>query len=540
MRNRRHKDAPRTSSIPFDQRLDDRFASGVADTAYGTYYHHHLTVHLPHFEEIDGIKAALLAISPQGGADLDAQVDAALRAVTTFHEIRHFHDCFGTIAGITLFEMHIARLTAFGEVCRRLRKDGLKLKLPLASWALTDHCPDYVRDFVARLALGQRRQEAFLGAISLPSAAGTDDAVTKDFRLEPLGLVIPAFPLQVGSVQLEDGERTGPVAVSTRWIPIGFEQLIEGNAQAFQRTYLEAVWPSEVSARAWQMMTARRAAIENATTAIEGLISLPYNVTDLMLSKHLRVHHGINCFPRGWLTELTDNALMWGILPPHGVSGTQRHPGGAFVMNMQEIDWTKAQQVRADVGEGNLSEVVVAPSTMSTEALQKIRDDLDASPRPEAFAGNSVTDSIEYVAAFARHRIITPLLQMRLLHGDKVMFKMDQYWHHFMAMPQPPMLITDLGYRPAAESDPEFPKRWGEFVFFSDLALQIWSGAEVLLCPRAYKDRIPGIVNFEFFAPTGCNAEIARRSCLTWDAGRTSALPTCFFRRMLRAVCLIT
>src|SRR5271165_6046269 len=54
----------------------------------------------------------------------DALVAYALARYTVFHEIRHFHDYFGTIAGTSLFQAHLAQISAFARFIETFRSSG--------------------------------------------------------------------------------------------------------------------------------------------------------------------------------------------------------------------------------------------------------------------------------------------------------------------------------------------------------------------------------------------------------------------------------
>src|SRR6516165_6823757 len=124
----------------------NRLASALDTTVHGTFYHTYLAVHYAedtyNLSRPDQIRKRL-----RRERDPAKRLLTAIRQVTLLHEVRHFHDCFGTNAGITLFLHHLARLRAFLGMCSRLNKDNLILKLPLAEWVEDSSCPKYVQEF---------------------------------------------------------------------------------------------------------------------------------------------------------------------------------------------------------------------------------------------------------------------------------------------------------------------------------------------------------------------------------------------------------
>src|SRR4051794_23547224 len=54
----------------------------------------------------------------------DELFEYALARYTYFHELRHFHDYFGTFAGISLFSAHLQQVRAFAGFCEDVRAAG--------------------------------------------------------------------------------------------------------------------------------------------------------------------------------------------------------------------------------------------------------------------------------------------------------------------------------------------------------------------------------------------------------------------------------
>jgi hypothetical protein len=82
--------------------------SSAQGTVYGLYIHKYLAVHVPIFGNL-GTEEALEKFL-EAESDADSRLHIAMQHVTASHELRHFHDCFGTFSGALLFLAHMAPL----------------------------------------------------------------------------------------------------------------------------------------------------------------------------------------------------------------------------------------------------------------------------------------------------------------------------------------------------------------------------------------------------------------------------------------------
>jgi hypothetical protein len=144
-----------------------------------------------------------------------------------------------------------------------------------------------------------------------PAQRNETDEVWREF-LVPVGknnAVIPAFPMTFGirghGYETEQGR-------IVQWVPLGLAVLVEGNAQALQRSFLSSVVSKGMDQALEFVQTVSEPidADSDPFDVTSGLVA-PYRVTDLVLSKYLKTHHeALTKFPREWIMRLTDLALM--------------------------------------------------------------------------------------------------------------------------------------------------------------------------------------------------------------------------------------
>jgi hypothetical protein len=490
---------------------------------YGSYNHFLLSLHVPKFRNRPSSPDEATHFTQKHTKK--EQIDAALNDVALMHELRHFHDCFGTMAGISLFECHLSRLNMFLDICRKLYQEGRLLKLPLFEWADDLDCPAYVKKFIKDLICNVTLENIFSGRVDFPIQKGKEELVYKTFEVLPK-INVPAFPLQIGSISIYEGHPPTFNDVNTSWAPIGFEQLIEGNAQALQRTYLEGVWPTIVDS-VWSLMTTRAGAPQNESSEVRNLTRIPYNITDLLLTKYLSKQHNIEKFDRDRVLEISDRALMWGWCPSLGAKQVMRSAGGGFVLSMEDADWSKG------------TDCVVTKSPTSHEGLRTLASRYASTPHYSVTEGRNIQSAVDYIHRFSIHEIISPLIALRIQHGANIFFETEKYLKNLAAFPFPPLIFSDesLSQRDDIDAD-DFIRNWAKFAILSDVCGQIWSGAKLITCARAY-NYLPGIKFTDLCKKPGCDNAIRNRECLTWDPRYNDPFPYCVFRDVLMTVRLM-
>ncbi|WP_213775272.1 hypothetical protein [Bradyrhizobium sp. dw_78] len=455
-------------------------------------------------------------------------LDLAMRHTVIFHEYRHFHDCFGTSAGIFSFLNYVQCLEAFLDVCRRLREEGVEFRFPFGEWIQQRDCPAYVKEFYRQLAFGTFYRLIFDGTCELPPQRGEDGESWRDFliRFGPESIHIPAFPLTFGVQDPGEPEGLSPVV---HWVPLGFNVLIEGNAQALQRRLLVSSF-SEAADRELEIAQTLHVSHHPIDEKLDHLditsnIVEPYRITDLLLSKYLRKYHEkLEKFPRRWITHLTDLALMASPMESFGEKSRSMPPGGRFVQMIELTKWPDSAEDSPQF-----------PSGFSRDDLIAIRDSIRDCGGPEEITGQSVFSPVEYIARYVRQHIIAPILDLRIQYGNEIFSDFDLYLSKFSEFPTAPMVTIGAKTRASGDTPPEFFNWWTRFVMIGEVAEQIWSGRRIICCPRAYPT-VEGIAGFDFAAEPGCETNLAAKICGTWDKKRTQALPDCYFGFLMKGL----
>jgi hypothetical protein len=312
------------------------------------------------------------------------------------------------------------------------------------------------------------------------------------------------------------------------WHPLGFECLLEGNAQSLQRDVLEALWPRNIAERVWNEMTGSvdkisAEAIDAARARASIELALPYNVVDYLLTKYLRQRHAIRSFPRPLVLKVADTALMSTRAPALGVPSTG-HPGTALVSLIGATEWT-----------GDLMKCVSAP-WLPRQSIEAYRASLAEAPDlTTVLSRRGFASPVNVVESLVTHNVVLPLLDLRLKYGHEVFNDEREYMEHLAEFPQPPFIITPGGIIPSAEINDVILQKWFEYSMMRSVMAQVTADSSVVYCPRAYAST-PAIELVEFAHSGSCRDHIRKRNCMAWSTGHLSKLPDCVFSAMMGAL----
>jgi hypothetical protein len=491
-------------------------ASKTKEHEFGTFYHELISVSLADANDTCLVGDELddfLRDNP----DPDVRVHRAISDLAFIHEFRHFHDCFGTHAGVSLFFLHVDTVLRFLDTCRTLAEKKITWKLPLADWLLQRDCPDEVRAFAHMAFRRTRVRAAFMGSVVPPPLEGKIVAPYVEFRVPGVRGSFPAYPLDGGIIL------AGATAPFWPVVPLGFECLIEGSAQAIQRTLLESVWPKDVAERAWTAMTRFELpaghAPEELLSEATGRV-LPYNITDYMVTRHVRTRCGRESFERDMLLFLSDEVLMRASI----ASDTCVHPGWMFVDLMQAMDWSRSE--KQEVG-----------NTLPPRTDAALLEAVETPPAPADFITNGSLPhgprAVAFIESFVRHEIVAPLLRWRLQRGDVMFQSVSGYLESVAHLPRPPFVLR--GNVLTSSTRDEIHRCWAEFVMIQSILEAILHNEPIVNCARAH-DSIPGIGHYDLAFEGTCNEHVRARRCLTWSPGRLGRFPRCLFSNLIRVL----
>jgi hypothetical protein len=155
-----------------------------------------------------------------------------LHVTSGIHELRHYHDHFGTTFGFHRVLRTINDAIEFNRVWNALKKEP-KICLPLGEWGKSAEAPQILREY-----LQQRRQyvEWFTVAdhATTPPKLGPAEVVLV-FAMRGLSAVVPTVTLNIGKPGIA-------ASIYQKSVPLGGRALLEGNAVAVQRIFTSWVF----------------------------------------------------------------------------------------------------------------------------------------------------------------------------------------------------------------------------------------------------------------------------------------------------------
>jgi hypothetical protein len=322
--------------------------------------------------------------------------------------------------------------------------------------------------------------------------------------------MIYAFPARIVRLTPENEEING-----LQHLPLAFDALLEGNAQAIQRSIIETLWGKEV---ADYMFLLSGASVRQPDQPVN---TPAYNVTDLMVSRYMQNEAGDRRFPRSALLALADHALTSAIVirmnPDQTHTLSMECPGHAFVDLLSN---TGAAAIRAgqipppkDEGYAQLRDYYA-----SVEAFE-MADDKLAGP---------IAD-LEVFFRWVSRYVIAPLLEARLRTHHQV-FSDPMIW--MTEMPNLPPVPFRI--RPDGTTVSNAPSRvvhaWLNIRMIERMLAQLIIGEPAILCPRAH-GTAPGIERVNFAHTGNCDEYVAEDLCGRFYTGMPlTALPECRFR----------
>jgi hypothetical protein len=252
------------------------------------------------------------------------RVPYMLEVTRGIHELRHFHDQFGTTAGFSRVVRTLRDALAFHVLWEELRK--LKsIKLPLAKWAGQPDAPSPLREYADKRRTFVEWFNLHDG-LEFPTDQRPEkierDEVIAVIRMRNLNAVIPYIPLNVADAifgMTKDGRfgrvlEIGPM--HQKMAPLGCSLLMEGAAYTVQRFVVASLFGKDAAEDLHSWMLRRSPQVG----------TYRYTAVDILLTRKLDKFYTRNQL------ALTDAALM----PAPKQNKPEDHPGLRFVKLAQK------------------------------------------------------------------------------------------------------------------------------------------------------------------------------------------------------------
>lgn len=440
----------------------------------------------------------------------------ALARYTFHHELRHFHDYFGTLAGVTLFQAHFLQLRTFAGFIEALRSTGKGLQLPFDRMTRDDGpsgemARALVRNWRVFLQSTARFTEAFEKTTSFTHHPEDHVIYTKG------DVQLPTFPL---TTAIQQGTRVTPLTV---YYPIGLEVLVEGNAQALQRDLMEAECSAELAARLVPSM--HRATIRTDDPVERMRVNAsPYNVTDFMVSKYLRLR-GHPTFTRSTVTRLTDQALGSAAILPRSKPWEVPATFALTDVGRMFVEYLENSSLQSLVdGDPPYPDSV-------TRNYETLLGDLEKSVRPDQVEyGTDFIAPLNLIEAVVNHHIILPLIRARLETRHAVFYSNLEYLQHVPHLPEIPLLIEDgrPGYA-SYMAEKNVGDAWAKHALLTSAMHEIYGMKSAVRCFRAHE--VPG-QRLNLCIQGECGPNMTAGLCGQWP--RDGALPDCLFSSLIK------
>jgi hypothetical protein len=215
----------------------------------------------------------------------------ALCRYTYIHETRHFHDFFGSIAGASLFFAHFEMLRNFVYLLEMIKQTNENWSIPFPEWAARSEFREIHLKYLRCWSAYRKASVRFTNAFRPVASNGWHPA---DYVVHKQGISpsdrVPTFPF---SIEIPQKQQRLSI-----YYPLSLVAILEGIAQALQRTLVECEFPGQrdISAQLTPSMIEHHPPerLDDITDAggIASSSIQPYNVTDYLLSKYLRIKHG--------------------------------------------------------------------------------------------------------------------------------------------------------------------------------------------------------------------------------------------------------
>jgi hypothetical protein len=453
--------------------------------------------------------------------DEDALTQLAYEMMSLFHEMRHFVDMFGTVAGCALFGGYVARLKEFAEISGIMREAGMRWKFPIVKWSGENDCPVAVRKFIRQARAFSVGVDLFITPFNPVEIEGHCEDLLVELNYERGGKA-DAFPLRIGVIR--DDKET----LRTILFPIGLEALTEATAHALSRNLVGDYFPPSIAQRLEKRSATFDREDQATSERIAKQMAMLYMAVDLMISRFLQ-RHGIARYPRDLIFAVVDRVLSTAKIALIEVQpgSTALHCDRVGSMLLDILESEDPELLRA----GTISDKSVLTSAYDSLVVgfesggdwESVQDD------------RSPLSSVKIWESYVAKNFMLPLLRERVATKGRVFAKHNEFLGLINRIGLPPVRVAD-GKLVFGNMPERVQQAWVHQLMLGQI-LDLMVKEKTIFCPRAFST-FPGIDTLNFAFESDCDAHI-QVGCGTFRPGQTATtIPNCLFEHALRVSAL--
>ncbi|MBK7095626.1 MAG: hypothetical protein IPH57_11450 [Saprospiraceae bacterium] len=415
-----------------------------------------------------------------------------------FHELKHFQDSFGTIAGFSLFENEFNLLLKFVE---KLYNNN-KYKLPLSANALEKDNQGFVVECLSHKILCENFRST--------KRISKQEEHTNHYKIEnEKGNIY--FPINTFNVN--DGETSSWVD----FIKIGFNTLLEANSLIVDRKIIGLQKNEELDNE-----------LKKRLYTINGILT-DYWIVDLIVSKYLR-KNGRKNFQMESILKIVDITLAKINFKTGSVSNIALLQyvdiDRVFLETLESIDFENIEE----------NSIKYPPSVLASysELIERLAKDFPYFELNEYETGLplSVYDSLIIIRNYIIHFITIPLIRNRL-HSEENTFTSFTEFLKNVSEFQPLVMSIDNKVIFTVKNK-VLIEAWINYTWMVSIFSQFANEDKVIKCP-AYYNEVLYLKDTNWCFNSTCLAE-KKLGCGLFYPNNPLELPSCMFSNIVNQI----
>lgn len=415
-----------------------------------------------------------------------------------FHELKHFQDSFGTIAGLSLFENEFNLLLKFVEKLY----NNKKYKLPLSVNALEKDNQGFVVECLSHKILCENFRTT--------KRISKQEEHTSQYKIEDKKSNI-YFP--INTFRFNEGQ----VSNWVDFISIGFNTLLEANSQIVDRKIVELQRNEELDKE-----------LKKRLFTINGIIT-DYWIVDLIVSKYLQ-KNGRNNFEMESILKIVDIILA---------KINFRTGSKSNIVLLQYVDINRVfLETLESIDFENIEEnsIKYPPSVIASysELIERLEKDFPYIElnKYETSLPLSVYDSLIIIRNYIIHFITIPLIKNRLQSEENIFTSFTEFLKGVTKF-QPLVMSIDNKVIFTVENK-VLIEAWKNYVWIANIFNQFANEEKVIKCP-VYYNEVLYIKDTNWCFNSTCAVK-KKLGCGLFYPNNPLKLPSCMFSNIVNQV----